>query len=258
VVLRVDASNRAHIAFREDRVRTVRYATRQGAGWLVTGVQGCAGEEDCPSMDEDFGNGLDLALVASGSGVLPRIAFYDARRGDLKLAGSDAEGRWNTVILDGASSGVDNGDMGRFVSLAVTPTRSLGVAYFDATLGVLRYIEPSGSSRVVDSGIERLADGRTRRSIVGQYCVLHYDSQGSAHIIYVETSTPGLRHARVPGEGAAVVTPLPIPAGFAPSFEVLGGRMVGVYASFVGGDGALETALRLFDLSATTTSGAAQ
>lgn len=247
LALRIDAADRPHIAFREDRVKAVRYATRRGSGWIVTGIQGCAGEDDCPRDDEDFGQGLDLALVASGGAALPRIAFYDAARGDLKLAGSDADGTWTTVTLDGA----DGADVGRFVSLAVTPTRSLGVAYFDATLGVLRYIGPNGTtSRVVDNGVDRLGDGRARRALVGQFCALDYDSQGSAHILYADTSAPGLRHARVPGEGAAVVTELAIPPGMGPSFEFVGGRLVGVYAAFVA-DRAPETSLRLFDLPAS-------
>jgi len=257
VALEVDSADRAHVAFRDERARGVRYAARRAGRWTVTNIQGCAGETGCPvSGGEDFGDGLDLALVYGAGGVVqPRIAFYDARRGDLKLAGADEDGRWTTVTLDGrlaAEDPVDTGDVGRFVSLAVTPTRSLGVAYFDATLGALRYLGPAGAPRVVDSGLVALPDGRVRRHIVGQLCELKYDSQGSAHIVYVDASRPGLRHARVAGEGPATITELGIPAGTWPAFDVVGGRLVGAYGAFVSGKAPLTT-VRLFDLSASGT-----
>lgn len=254
VALAIDDADRPHVAFRDERARAVRYATRPAGRWNMTSIQGCAGEADCPTADgEDFGDGLDLALVrGAGGGVQPRIAFYDARRGDLKLAGADEEGRWTTITLDGRVAAQDSGDVGRFVSMAVTPTRSIGVAYFDATLGALRYLGPAGAPRVVDSGLVTQPDGRARRSIVGQLCVLRYDAQGSAHIVYVDASTPGLRHARVPGEGPAAITALGIPAGTWPAFDVVDGRLVGAYGAFVAGQAPLTT-LRLFDLSAAGT-----
>jgi len=251
LALAVDGSDRPHVAFRDENARAVRYTTRQGGRWNLTNIVGCAGEDNCPVAGaEDFGQAIDLAFVQGAGGVtLPRVAFYDARRGDLKLAGLDAEGRWTTVTLDGRGNGVDTGDVGRFVSLAATPTRSLGVAYFDATLGALRYIGPAGSPRVIDNGLVLQPEGRARRSIVGQFCQLQYGPQGSAHILYVDASMPGLRHARVAGEGPAALTELAIPPGTWPSFEVVGDRLVGAYGAFVPGE-VPRTTLRLFDLSA--------
>ena len=111
----------------------------------------------------------------------------------------------------------------------------------------MRYIGPSGASRVIHTGVYTTAYGRARRRDVGQLCVLDYDTRGSAHIIYVDTTTPGMRHARVPGEGTAVMTELAIPAGAYPAFEAVGDRLVGAYGAFVS-DAAPRTALRLFDL----------
>ena len=71
---------------------------RPGGGWTTSAVGGCAGESDCPAPEgEDYGTWTSLAVV----GGLPRIAFYDEVRGDLKLAEQQDGGAWRVVTEQG-------------------------------------------------------------------------------------------------------------------------------------------------------------
>ncbi len=132
--LAVAADGTVHVAYRDATARRLRYAVRSATGtWTTHSVFGCAGEGDCPrAVDADGGGGEDygeyasLALVAG----LPRIAFYDAGRGDLKLASVDAEGAWSVNTLDGrdVEADLDSGDVGRFAAVAVDSKKRLGAA----------------------------------------------------------------------------------------------------------------------------------
>lgn len=256
VSLALDANDRPHVAYRDDTRRQLVYATRPGeaASWVTTVVDPCAGEPGC-GLDEDAGEFAAIALVPGLGGVArPHIAFYDRLRGDLKLAARGEDGTWTTSTLDGRdpTTGTDTGDVGRFLSLAVTPTRTLGLAYFDATRGSLRYLGPGEAPRVIDPGLALRPQGR-RRVLVGQYAALRYDSGGGAHIVYVDTTTPALRYVVVRAAVTSAPVELPLPAGAWLSLvrverdpEKPGTRLIGAYGAF--GAGPHETALATFAL----------
>jgi len=240
----LDAAGLPHIAYRDETKKGLRYARRDARGvWQTRGLDGCAGEPGCPASagagGEDYGEYAALAFVpAAGGGLLPRVAFYDRLRGDLKMAAQSADGTWVTSTLDGRDpvTFADTGDVGRFVSVAATPTRQLGLAYFDATRGTLSYLSPGGEPRTIDDG-RRVArpDGGLRRDLVGQHVHLGYDTAGRAHLVYADASRPGLRHAVVAGEGAATVRALELPAGGWIDFVVAGDQLVGHYGAFLPG-----------------------
>lgn len=263
IALAVDLDGHPHLAYRDETNHEVVYAARRGAldtaldgvstRWETRVIDGCAGEADCPAATgEDFGRGLDLALVqVAGGAPLARIALYDARRGDLKLAGDNGDGTWVTTVVDGRDplSGADTGDVGRFVSLAVTPTRALGLAYFDATRGALRYLGPGAAPRVVDAGLSTAPNGRVRRLAVGQFALLRYDSQGRAHILHADASTPAVRHTMLSGAGQPVTRTLSLNPGAWFSFEPEGTRLIGAFGAFVNAT-APDTRLQIFDIAA--------
>ena len=240
VALALDGNDTPHVAFRDETRRALTYATRTPHGWFVETIDTCAGESDCPSR-EDVGEWAQIALVPGVGGLsLPRIAFYDRQRGDLKLAALNEGGHWTTSTLDGRDpmSGADTGDVGRFISMATTPGRTLGLAYFDATRGALRYLGPGEAPRVIDAG---LADtGPRRRVTVGQYPSLRYDTAGQAHIVYTDATTPALRHITVRAAGASPPTVLALPPGAWPALARVvsqpdgGTRLIGAFGAFGG------------------------
>lgn len=242
-----------HVALRDETRRSLSYAVRLADGWHLETVDTCAGEADCPSPDEDVGEWAQLALVPGAGGAwLPRIAFYDRLRGDLKLAARGEDGRWLTSTLDGRdlATGADTGDVGRFISLATTPGRTLGLAYFDATREALRYLGPGEAPRVVDAGLATsltpdLRDaapahplGLRPRVNVGQHASLRYDAVGQGHIVYADTTTPALRHVTVRTANTSGPTVLPLAPGAWPTLTRVddlpdgGVRLHGVYGAF--------------------------
>lgn len=198
----VDSDGRVFIAYRDVAARNLRLATREpGAeSFTIETISGCAGEPECPVAEEDYGEFASLVLVASQ----PRIAFYDRTRGDLKMALRN-EGVWQVLTLDGRDpeTGEDTGDVGRFASAALDTKQRLGVAYFNATQGELRYLSPEGTTPhpiVVDRGSYLDPHGATRSHIVGQHVALAYDAQDAATLVYLDSGLLKLRLARVYGQ----------------------------------------------------------
>lgn len=198
----VDSEGRVFIAYRDVTSRVLRLATREPGSetFSLEVIDGCAQEPDCPGVEEDYGEFASLVLVASQ----PRIAFYDRARGDLKMAVRD-QGVWELLTLDGRdpATGEDTGDVGRFASTALDTKQRLGVAYFNATLGELRYLSPGGTTPhpiVVDRGAYLDPHGATRSHIVGQHVALAYDAQDTARMVYLDGGLLKLRQARVYGE----------------------------------------------------------
>ena len=112
------------------------------------------------------GTGLFNSLAVLPDGTFA-VAFYErsrlgdvgngpenVRTGDLKLARWNGSGFDVTTLADGRSGDRD-GDVGRYPSLVATPSGSLMVAYQDADLGNLRFIDlDAGTDVVVDDGLK--------------------------------------------------------------------------------------------------------
>jgi hypothetical protein len=210
----VDDAGRVVIAYRDEGSRSLKVAVREAGAstFEITAISGCAGEADCPSEQENYGEYASLVFVASQ----PRIVFYDRARGDLKIALLGTDG-WQVVTLDGRNpeTGDDTGDVGRFATATLDAKQQLGIAYFDATGGALRYLSGGSSSPhpiVVDRGSYTDALGATRSHVVGQHVALAYDAQGVASMVYLDAGLLALRHVRVHGEtptSPEILTALP-------------------------------------------------
>jgi hypothetical protein len=250
--LAVGTDGRVHIAYRDQGLGRLRYAERSPEGaWQSWGIDGCPLADGCDDVETDRGEWAALALVAGQ----PRVAFYDRARGDLGMAVRGDDGVWQVSVLDGRDpvTGVDTGDVGRFVSVALDPKRRLGIAYYDATRGQLRYLAPEGGAggpvRVDDGVIADAESGALRHNPVGQHVALRYDLQGKAHMIYLDAGRLVLRHATVVGTAvAAAVDLVGLAAGGHVDFRVAAdGRLRGAYGPWRAG-GSLRTDLGMIDL----------
>src|SRR5437773_9016630 len=125
------------IAYSESNGGDLRVARRTAAsGWIVEPVDTAGDVGAAPSM----------ALDDSGDLV---VSYYDATHRDLKLA-REVRGGWLIERVDTA------GNVGRYSSITSFPG-GVGIAYYDATLGALKYAErPVGALewqiQVVDGG----------------------------------------------------------------------------------------------------------
>ncbi len=252
--LALGEDGRVHVAYRDQGRKRLRYAERApGGGWESRDIDGCPRPDGCGDVETNRGEWAALGLVAGE----PRVAFYDRARGDLDLAVRDTAGAWRVSVLDGWDpiTGMDTGDVGRFASLALDPKRRVGVAYYDATRGQLRYLAPTGASsgplRVDDGVYADAATGSMRHNPVGQHVALRYDPQGVAHMVYLDAGRLVIRHATVSGVAVTGVADL---AGLAPGghldFQIApDGRIRGAYGAWRG-DGSLRTRLAVFDVPA--------
>ncbi|MFT7583147.1 MAG: hypothetical protein ACI9MR_004833 [Myxococcota bacterium] len=215
------ADGRVHVAYRDVDGRSLRYARRESGGeWSSRQISSCAGELECPSADEDFGEWASVAVI----GGRPRVAFYDRLRGDLKVTSVDVEGVWSTTTLDGRdpSTGLDTGDVGRFVTLVLDATRVPGLAYYDASRGALRFVRPGETPIVVDAGVYLDTATATMKSHpVGQHAALRYDAQGRAVLMYLDGGSPAIKIATVSDEAVRTIQTTNIPPGGFLNFEVV-------------------------------------
>ncbi len=251
----VSADGEVHVAYRDATKRRLRHAERALDGtWQTVEIDGCAGEEGCPTAEEDYGEYASIALV----GGAPRVAFYDRLRGDLKLAERDAEGAWEVLTLDGRdpTTGIDEGDVGRFATLAIDASQRIGIAYYDATRSSLRYLSPGGAGSgpiIVDDGLwQDPITGATRQHPVGQHVGLRFDAQGQATMVYLDAGRLLLKRAQV--SGATVVGPSDVPDLPAGAFIDFGvtddGAIHGAYGAWLA-DGTTRVRLQTFELPVT-------
>lgn len=124
--LALDRASRPRVAYWDATLQRIKYAEWDGSNWHI--------HINTASPELGATNGaISLGLLHTEKGSLPRIAYYDALRGDLRLAAWDGA-QWSDRLLDGV-----NADAGRFASLAVDSKGNLAVAYYDATHQVLKY-----------------------------------------------------------------------------------------------------------------------
>ncbi|MCX7944493.1 MAG: hypothetical protein N2746_08300 [Deltaproteobacteria bacterium] len=180
------------------------------------GGSGCDSDEKCVMDDSQSpvcrkDAGTMAYVLEEGVGLFPSvkvhtdgkiyIAYYDRtpidserHRGNLKLATIEGE-TIQIEVLDGEDgSGNDTGDVGRFASLEFSPDGRMGIAYYDATLNQLKYIERFANEQpkieVVYSGV---APGI--KEFAGPDCSLAFDSDNLAHIAFQDATNHRLLFA---------------------------------------------------------------
>ncbi|MEC9072032.1 MAG: hypothetical protein VX938_06615, partial [Myxococcota bacterium] len=169
-------------------------------------------------------------------------------------AAQESDGQWTVLTLDGrdTETGEDQGDMGRFPSIALDSKLRVGVAYYDHTRGALRYLPSDGSSNpiIVDDGLYWDPEtGARRNHPVGQHVHLRFGDSGIAHMIYLDGGQLGIKRAMVTSNtvlGSYVLGDLP-PGGYI-GFEFHEqDKIIGAYGAWKQ-DGSLSTHLERFTI----------
>ncbi|MCL4489976.1 MAG: hypothetical protein M1570_17875 [Chloroflexi bacterium] len=154
-------------------------------GWLVNAID----------STNDVGKYASIAFA----GNTPYISYYDATNKVLRVAkqvSSDGNcGPGNTWYCQTVDNGGGSADVGQYSSIAVSPSGTVGIAYYDATNHALKFV------RLACVGLICLWANTTvfksSGGYAGMFASLKYDSAGVAHIAFQAVTIGGsvLLHA---------------------------------------------------------------
>jgi hypothetical protein len=155
------------------------------------GMKECVARTSIVKSDDLIeGTGLFSTLAFTSTGT-PIIAYYDRLNRSLRMAVGTSTGGFYYYTLDGGSM-LNPNDSGQHVSLAISPSDEIGVAYMDATVDDLIYLDlRSGNREIVDNGITA-PDQR----IVGADASLIFDATGQPAVAYQDPTNIDLLYAR--------------------------------------------------------------
>ncbi len=130
------------------------------------------------------------------------VSYQDEDCGDLRLA-RRLNDEWIIDVVDtGESDGQpeagQRGRVGRYSSVAVTPSGRAAIAYYDTSRTQLRFARSTDrgwEAEVVDPGLNLDGLARERKDVVGTFATLSFDERGVANITYQNASTHELRRA---------------------------------------------------------------
>ena len=183
--LAIDESGTPHIVYRDASYNTLRYAYFYEDLWKLEIVDSGSDfidqipeAERCPEPQRDIvglGVGFDTSLVIQGT--TPVVTYYDADCGSLRL-GRRSQTGWSLQVIDGwsredyvAPSPEPRTSVGRFSSIAINPLGDLALAYYDGTLGSLKFSR-EGTIENVDRGLRDAIP--PEKHVVGQIPKLAY------------------------------------------------------------------------------------
>jgi len=160
--LRLDSTDRPHIAYQDIAHSDLRYARYDGSAWITTTVD---------SVDA-VGWFASLALDTADH---PHISYFDGSNWNLKYAYNNGSG-WQIDIVDTLAF------PGWYTSIAVDQDNQPHIAYHDRAQGSLKYARREGIGwhvEVVDAS-----------NHAGFFASLALDSAGRPHISYCTNYYP--------------------------------------------------------------------
>lgn len=168
--LAFDSTGKPHIAYYDQTNGDLKYASWNGATWIIETADGLAG----------LNVGTHASLAIDGSDR-PHISYYDQTNADLKYCRKNA-GVWTAETVDSAIP-----PRGWFTSIALDAAGNPRISYQDQTSGDLKYAAKNG-------GIW------TRESVdvagnVGWYTALALDAAGNPRISYFDFTNQDLKFA---------------------------------------------------------------
>lgn len=126
--LALDTSGNPSIAYFDDNGDIIKYAWYNGI-WQNERVKITVGGDDV------FVEGIFPSLALDGTGD-PYISFYDPKSRTLRLAVKHLvgfENKWEIFVVD------NEGEVGRYSSVALDATGTVGISYYDDSNGDLKY-----------------------------------------------------------------------------------------------------------------------
>lgn len=152
-----------------------------------------------PSTIVDRGTGGGVGYYTSlafDSNDYPHISYYDLNNGDLRYAslepGEGGKNLWRVELVD------QNGDVGSYSSLVLTPENLPRISYRDAAEGKLKLASYDGTgwrTEILDQ------DGNN-----GMGSSLALDSNGYLYVSYIKAGTYDLRFLTYTPSGSAAET----------------------------------------------------
>ena len=148
-------------------------------------------------VDKNVDTGQHTSVAIDPSNGYVYISYYNASRGDLRLArhGGIATGLcgpdfdWFCGVVE--SGGVDN-DFGKYSSIALDPSSdAMGIAYHDAANGKLKFAYYPDRKTFAKT-IVTIDEGIIDVSWTGLYTSLQYSSGGTAYIAYQFNNPSGV------------------------------------------------------------------
>ena len=133
-------------------------------------------------LSGSFPGGADNSLAYDAQGY-QHIAYYDTAAKNLKYVVQSPQGAWSSPVTIDASSS----DVGRQVALAIGPSGQVGVAYFDAAGGHLKFaqlVNNTWQATVIDP-----------KGGPGEYPSLVYNVKGCPVVTYYRPVQHDLRYA---------------------------------------------------------------
>ncbi len=168
-----------------------------GSDTCVAGADGSVcepiyGNSKLDTYPEALGLYISAALRPDGS---LGLAFYDRINGNLLVATKSGES-WSTIIADGETDSVNNGDKGMAASLAIDAQDNFHLAYVDGLAETMSYQMVAGGTtlgtvQIVDDGMGN-PDGQ---HLVGDDAHIIVAANGEVRISYQDATAGQLRSA---------------------------------------------------------------
>jgi len=146
-------------------------------------------------------NNGDVGLYSSlAFGTGPAISYYDSDNGDVKLAydrNSDGDFSDTDEIVVVDEGGIDDDDVGQYLSLAIDSSGYPAISYLDLTNRVLKFAyDRNGNGNFYDADETVVADdGGIDSDDVGLYTSLAFDASGKPAISHYDWTNRNLKLA---------------------------------------------------------------